>query len=65
MDETPTAGDLRASPRVDYQTTPEQYRHLKVGYDGPWIFEVAGAEPPRLMLERLQRARRRLEGLLA
>ena len=48
---------------IDWTTTMMAFR--KVGYDGPWIFEVAGAEPPRLMLERLQRARRRLEGLLA
>jgi sugar phosphate isomerase/epimerase len=37
----------------------------KVGYDGALIFELAGAASTRPVLERAQRARRRLEQLLA
>jgi sugar phosphate isomerase/epimerase len=37
----------------------------KVGYDGTWIFDVRGHQSPRATLERLQRARRRIEEMLA
>lgn len=37
----------------------------KVGYDGPLIFEVAGHGPPKETLARAQKARQRIERLLA
>jgi sugar phosphate isomerase/epimerase len=37
----------------------------KVGYDGTWMFEIAGDEPPRVILERAEAARRRMEQLLS
>jgi sugar phosphate isomerase/epimerase len=36
----------------------------KVGYDGPWLFEVANTSSPRAVLERTARARDRFEELL-
>lgn len=36
----------------------------KVGYDGVWMFELAGSAAPRRSLERAQAARRRLEAFL-
>jgi sugar phosphate isomerase/epimerase len=46
---------------IDWPTVMMSFR--KVGYDGTWIFELAG-EPPREVLEKAARARRRFEGLL-
>ena len=37
----------------------------KVGYDGVWMFELAGLDTPRRVLERAQRARRKIEDLLS
>jgi sugar phosphate isomerase/epimerase len=37
---------------------------LKVGYEGTWMFELAATDSPRRVLERAQRARRRLEDVL-
>ncbi len=36
----------------------------KIGYDGIYMFEVAGAGPPRAVLDSAQRARRRFEAML-
>ena len=42
---------MTESSRVDYQTDPSQYRHLKLGFDGPLatlsidIDEDAGIRP--------------------
>ncbi len=49
--------------RINWTTTMMAFR--KVGYDGTWIFEVAGPEQPRVILERVQRARARMEQLLS
>jgi sugar phosphate isomerase/epimerase len=37
---------------------------LKIGYDGPLVFELAASDRPREVLERAERARTRLEQLL-
>lgn len=37
----------------------------KVGYEGVWMFELAGSDTPRRVLERAQSARRRLERFLS
>ncbi len=37
----------------------------KVGYEGVWMFELAGSDTPRRVLERAQAARRRLERFLS
>jgi sugar phosphate isomerase/epimerase len=47
---------------IDWPATLMAFR--KVGYDGTWIFEVAGDEPPRTILERAAGARRRMDHLL-
>lgn len=36
----------------------------KVGYDGPWMFEIANTSTARAVLEKAERARRRFEALL-
>jgi sugar phosphate isomerase/epimerase len=36
----------------------------KVGYDGVWMFELAGLDAPRRVLERAARARQKMEELL-
>ena len=36
----------------------------KVGYDGPWMFEVANTSTPKAVLEKAGKARRRFEALL-
>ena len=36
----------------------------KVGYDGTWMFELGATDQPRRVLERAQKARKRLESLL-
>lgn len=36
----------------------------KVGYEGPWLFEVADVDTPAAVLERTRQARRRFEDLL-
>jgi sugar phosphate isomerase/epimerase len=36
----------------------------KVGYDGPWMFEVANTSNPTTVLQKAQKARRRFEELL-
>lgn len=46
---------------IDWPTVLMAFR--KVGYEGTWMFEVAGDEPRRV-LERAGRARRRMEELL-
>ena len=37
----------------------------KVGYDGPWMFEVANTSNPKAVLEKVQKARRKFEELLS
>jgi sugar phosphate isomerase/epimerase len=37
----------------------------KVGYDGVWMFELAALDEPRRVLERAERARRKMEELLS
>ncbi len=36
----------------------------KVGYDGTWMFELGATDAPRRVLERAQKARKRLESLM-
>lgn len=36
----------------------------KIGYDGAWLFEVANTSTPKLVLEKIDKARRRFEALL-
>ncbi|MBA3269717.1 MAG: sugar phosphate isomerase/epimerase [Acidobacteria bacterium] len=36
----------------------------KVGYDGPWMFEVANTSTPKAVLEQVDKARKRFERLL-
>jgi sugar phosphate isomerase/epimerase len=47
---------------IDWATVMMAFR--KIGYEGTWMFELAGANP-RQVLERAERARRKLEGLLS
>jgi sugar phosphate isomerase/epimerase len=37
---------------------------MKIGYEGTWMFELAGSGQPRGVLERAARARHKFEGLL-
>ena len=46
---------------IDWPTVLMAFR--KIGYEGTWMFELAGDEPRRV-LERAARARRRMEELL-
>jgi sugar phosphate isomerase/epimerase len=47
---------------IDWPSALMAFR--KVGYDGTWVFELAGTDPPRVILERAQRARHTIERLL-
>jgi sugar phosphate isomerase/epimerase len=48
---------------IDWPTVMMAFR--KIGYEGTWMFELAGPNPPRQILESAERARRRFEGLLS
>lgn len=48
---------------VDWDATLLAFQ--KVGYDGPWMFELAVAAERRSVLERAVKARHRFEGLLS
>jgi benzoyl-CoA-dihydrodiol lyase len=51
MEPAASAADAAPSPKVDYQTHPDRYKHYKVSYDGPIatlsidIDEDAGIRP--------------------
>ena len=47
---------------VDWPAVLMSFR--KIGYEGAWMFEVAGGDRPRDVLERTARARRTFEDLL-
>jgi len=48
---------------VDWDATLLAFQ--KVGYDGPWMFELAAAAERRPVLERAMKARQRFESLLS
>jgi len=47
---------------IDWDATAVAFQ--KVGYDGPWMFELAVSATPKTILEQAVKARERLESLL-